>query len=204
MLQRIRQSPGWPAAKTALTGQYGLSENEAETLRAYLCRRSLEDAFAGFPDSSGATENLTEYVELSDAQLRTVLAMRGALDLTLSGTQAYPALIWLLEQDRSLAVPLLKRCTRVNDVQRQAELAVSRLGGPGWKGARRELIALGPFGAAALEEALQQADFQPTERGRHILQTIRGDWPADGAALDLLGPDSEAWRRWYDRAQDVL
>ena len=204
LTRRVRRSPAWPAAKAALKGQYGLSEDEAEAVRAHVCRRGLEAAFGGPLEAASAREVIGKYANLTDAQLETVLAMRGVLDLTLSGTQAYPALIWLLERRPALAVPLLERCTEINRIERQATLAAARLGADDWQEARRELVALGPFGGAVLREALDSSGFQPGERARDVLQRIREVWPGEGRPLEVLGADVEAWRRWYASAKDVL
>ena len=204
ILTRARSSSGWSTAKTALRSQFGLSEEQVQAVRAHLCRRSLAAVFAGFPESGSAHDALGKWVNLTDAQIKTVVAMSGALYLTSNGTRAYPALIWLLERRPDLAKPLLRRCTRMNRIRHQAELAVSQLQGPQAQEATRELLALGPFGAWALQKALGSNDFQPRELARQILQDIREIWPSEGPPLETLGADPGSWGRWHTQAKGFL
>lgn len=204
ILARARNSSGWSTAKPALRSQFGLSEEQVQAVRAHLCRRSLAAVFGGFPEGGSARDALEKSMNLTGAQNETVVAMAGALYLTSNGTRAYPALIWLLERRPDLAKPLLRRCTRMNRIRHQAELAVSQLQGPQAQEATRELLALGPFGAWALQKALGSNDFQPRELARQILQDIREIWPSEGPPLETLGADPGSWERWHTQAKDFL
>jgi len=204
LIGKIKRSSSWPAVHAELSGNGSVTENQLEALRAHLCKQSVEQAFRSPITRRRSSAALAKYGVLTSAQARTVLAMYGALELVRNGTQAFPALIWLLERQPELALPLLHRCVKANEIEQQARLAAAALSGPGAGDARRELRALGPFGADALAEAMNRYPAGVRKDAQAILQTIRKQWPQGEDALDVLGGDASIWRKWYESAQEVL
>ena len=194
----------WPAAYAQLSAKGAATENQLQAVRAHLCRRSAQRAFRRPIGSGRGRASVARYAVLTSAQARTVLAMCGALELVRSGTQAFPALIWLLERHPDLALPLLHRCVEANEIEQQARLAAAALSGPGASDARGELVALGPFGADALVEAMERYPPGVRKDAEALLQTVRQQWPQPGNALEALGSEARLWRKWYERAQGVL
>jgi len=204
LIGKIKHSSSWPAAYAELSGNGSVTENQLEALRAHLCKQSVKQAFRSPAARKRSSAALAKYGVLTPAQVRTVLAMYGALELVRNGTQAFPALIWLLERQPGLALPLLHRCVKANEIGQQARLAAAALSGPGAEGARRELRALGPFGADALTEAMNRYPAGVRKDAQAILQTIRKQWPQGKDALEVLGSDASMWRKWYESAREVL
>ncbi len=194
----------WPQVEARLAQDYRLSEGQVRALQAYLCRRDVRRAFRSPGHKRKAGLTLARLGALTPAQVRTVLAMRGAIELLEAGTFAFPPLIEMLEARPELARPLLHECIRRNGVREQALRAANRLGGPDSTRSERTLIALGPFGAEAIRALAARRGGQFSPQAQRILIEIEADWPGGGNALELLGTDAALWRRWYRRARKAL
>jgi len=204
MVARVQRAPSWLVARMQLEEQHRLTESQLEALRAHVCRKYLKKAFVSWLAKRRAKKALARYATLTPAQVRTVLAMAGALELTGNGTQAFPALVSLLDEWPLLALPLLHKCVEANEIERQAHLAATGLFRSRSARARGELVALGPFGADALAAAAGRYPAEVRDAARGVLEVIKARWPQEGSALEVLGSDPERWRRWYEHAREVL
>jgi hypothetical protein len=133
-----------------------------------------------------------------------MLAMAGARELTMAGTDALPLLMRMLGEDPELFLPVLKRCVRQAGIPKQALRAAVRLAGKGQQDAAEVLVALGPFGAQALQEVATRTGRELPAEAQRVLERIREDWPEAEDAFETLGQKPERWRRWHRRARPVL
>jgi hypothetical protein len=191
----------WPEVAAHLARRYRLNEGQLGALQAHLCRTDVVRAFHSPNALRQAQRSLQRYAALTPAQMQTVLAMAGALELLDGGKFAFPPLIDLLERDPSLGLPLLHECVRRTGVRGQAERAAAQLGGPASADAEDTLIALGPFGADAVQAALAHGLI--SSAAERVQAAIGASWPG-GAALEVLGNNPALWRRWYGQARQVL
>ena len=193
----------WPELAAHLAGRYRLSEGQLRALQAHLCRMDVARAFHSSSSLRQAQRSLQRHAALTPAQMRTVLAMAGALDLLDGGTFAFPPLVDLLTHEPALGLPLLHECVRRTGVRGQAERAATQLGGSGSADAEDTLIALGPFGADAVQAALAHGLIGSAAAER-VQALIGASWPGGAAALEVLRDDPALWRRWYRQARRVL
>ena len=194
----------WPVVSRRLAERYGLDGNQLQSLRAYLCRLRVQWAFESLTDLQGAAEALQRYAALVPAQVRTVLAMAGAIELAEGKASALPVLMDMMEQRPDLAHPLLVECVHRCRIEERARRAARQLTGPGNEAAREVLLGLGPFGAEALALAVERRPAEERETALRLLEAIRSKWPGGGPALETLGTDAWKWRRWFGDARKVL
>lgn len=202
----------WPKVRADLAVRYDLDDAQLRALKAYIVRRDVARAFHSSKAARQARETLARLVDMAPSQARTFQAMAGARELMNAGTPAFPALIDLLEQRPDLALPLLYGCVRRSGVRRQALRVADAWISDGRADAEQTLVALGPFGAEAVDalrrEAAARAGVRDKERmdqrAEAVLKRIRQDWPEADSALRALGDDPVLWRRWYRTARRVL
>jgi len=119
----------WPQTAARLTARFSLSAAQARAVQAYLCRRNLNHAFHSLRAGARARRSLVRLADLAPAQVRTVLAMKGAQELARAGARALPPLIAQLARHPTLTTPLLHECVRKADVRGRALQAAHELGG---------------------------------------------------------------------------
>jgi hypothetical protein len=201
-------APSWLDGRRLLRERFDMEDRELAAFRAYMCRMRVEEALDGATWRAGslhrAREALIKYATLTPAQSRTVLAMAAVHRLLQADPAAVPALADVLGRYPDLAAPILARLVQETGISAQADRAALRFLQSGSEAARRELRALGPFGAVALGRRLEQYPDGAKSSARSLLQDIEDEWPGRGGALDRLGRDPASWRRWYERAQGVL
>lgn len=203
-VREARSRGHWIEIRSRLTAQHSLTENQVQALRGWLCREALDGAFVSSRRRRKAEEALARYLALAPAQGKTVVVMAGAQQLVRAGVQGFGVLIEMLEGHPDLALPLLVESVRRAGVAEQARLNASKLAGPEAESAAQTLVALGPFGAEALNAAMAAYPPQTLRRARELLGRIRREWPLESKAFENLGADVRRWRRWYAKARNVL
>lgn len=191
----------WDIKAKRLAEEHNLSDRQLRIVRAYLIRRTLVRAFDSQNARRQAQTELERLAALAPFQAREVLAMAGAQELTNTGSVAFPVLIDLLRRNARIGSMLLKRCVETAAVREQARSALQQLK-TNQKRATKVLLALGPFGLEAIETAGEDEQLPPV--AETIRDRLRKKWDTGKGPLATLGSNPQKWRRWYQRAKNVL
>lgn len=111
LIRDAERAPAWPAAEEGLKRSSGLTAEQLASVRALPCRQAVAEAFGSERGVRAAAAALGKYADLVPAQADTVLAMAGAIELTLAGAEAAPALKVMAKRHPELAEAILKATT---------------------------------------------------------------------------------------------